>query len=88
MFLAFRICAQPIFSEKGRDVFLWGSAQEVSGQCGGTQYGRGKAKLFLLEEKDLLCLDSFFKTTGFCIRHAGGAGGMRGGFLFVFSTGG
>jgi hypothetical protein len=26
MFLAFRICARSIFSEKGKDIFLWGSA--------------------------------------------------------------
>jgi len=24
MFLAFRICARPIFSEKGKDIFLFG----------------------------------------------------------------
>ena len=31
---------------------------------GEMQFGRGKAKLFLREEKDLLCLGSFFKTAG------------------------
>src|SRR3989344_8550610 len=35
MFLAFRICARPIFSLKGKDIFLWGSALQVFGQCGG-----------------------------------------------------
>jgi len=28
MFLAFLICARPIFFEKGKDIFLWGSAHK------------------------------------------------------------
>jgi len=35
MFLAFLICARPIFSENGKDIFLWGSAFQVFRQCGG-----------------------------------------------------
>src|SRR3989338_7571168 len=41
---AFRICARPIFSEKGKDIFLWGSALRVFGQCGGAKCGLGFAK--------------------------------------------
>jgi hypothetical protein len=47
-------------SKKEKKIFLLGSARVRAG--GGTQCGRGKAKLFLREEKDLLCLGSFFKT--------------------------
>src|SRR3989338_7806433 len=36
MFLAFRICARLISSKKGKDIFLWCSALQVFGQCGGT----------------------------------------------------
>ena len=44
MFLAFLICARPIFSEKGKDIFLWGSALQVFGQSAGLQCGLGFAK--------------------------------------------
>ena len=47
-----------------RTFFFLGSALQVFGQCGGLQCGRGKAKLFLREEKDLLYLGSFFKMAG------------------------
>ena len=60
--------------------FFRGSALQVFGQCGGAKCGRGKAKLFLREEKDLLCLDSFCFWTGFPAAQEG-AGGMRGGFF-------
>jgi len=52
--------------EKERVFFFRGSALQVFGQveCR-MQFGRGKAKLFLREEKDLLCLGSFFRTAGF-----------------------
>ena len=43
--------------------FFRGSALQVFGQVA-EQCGRGKAKLFLREEKDLLCLGSFFRTAG------------------------
>ena len=40
-----------------RVFFFRGSAQEVSGQCVGLQYGLGKAKIFFSGEKDFsLCL--------------------------------
>jgi len=46
------------------------------------QFGRGKAKLFLREEKDLLYLGSFCFRAGFPAAQDG-AGGMRGGFFEV-----
>src|SRR3989338_7829623 len=44
--------------------FFAGLCPQCFGQVVGLQCGRGKAKLFLREEKDLLCLGSFSKTTG------------------------
>ena len=44
MFLAFRICARPIFSENGKDIFLWCSALNASGSIAGLQCGLGFAK--------------------------------------------
>jgi len=47
MFLAFRICARPIFSEKGKDIFLfWVLPSKYSGSVAGLQFGLGFAKLF------------------------------------------
>jgi len=47
MFLAFRICARPIFSEKGKDIFFWCLPVKIFGQVTGLQFGLGKAeKLF------------------------------------------
>jgi len=68
------------FLKKERVFFFRGSALQVFGQCGGVKCGRGKAKLFLREEKDLLCLGSFL--CGDLVSAAQeGAGGMRGGFF-------
>jgi len=45
MFLAFRICARPIFSEKGKDIFLFGVLpSKYSGSVAGLQYGLGKTE--------------------------------------------
>jgi len=45
MFLAFRICARPIFSEKGKDIFLFGVLpSKYSGSVAGLQFGLGFAK--------------------------------------------
>jgi len=45
MFLAFRICARPIFSENGKDIFLFGVLpSKYSGSVAGLQYGLGFAK--------------------------------------------
>jgi len=45
MFLAFRICARPIFSEKGKDIFLFGVLpSKYSGSVAGLQCGLGFAK--------------------------------------------
>src|SRR3989344_2456630 len=44
MFLAFLICVRPIFSEKGKDIFLWCSALQVFGQCGGAKCGTRTAR--------------------------------------------
>jgi len=44
MFLAFQICARPIFSEKGKDIFSFGFCPEYFGQCGGAKCGLGFAK--------------------------------------------
>jgi len=51
MFLAFRICARPIFSENGNDIFLWCSALQVFGQVVGRQFGLGFAKTIFLGER-------------------------------------
>ena len=40
---------------------------KYSGSVAGLQYGLGKAKLFLREEKNLLYLNSFFQNGGFPI---------------------
>jgi hypothetical protein len=45
MFLVFWICARPIFSEKGKDIFLFGVLpSKYSGSVAGLQYGLGKAE--------------------------------------------
>src|ERR1035437_576302 len=45
MFLAFRICARPIFSKNGKDIFLFGVLpSKYSGSVAGLQCGRGFAK--------------------------------------------
>ena len=71
--------------EKGKGVFFRGSTFKVFRQCGGAKCGRGKAKLFLREEKDLLCLDSFL----YWIWHPPRRrvwGGIRDGFFSVFNV--
>jgi len=35
MFLAFRICARPIFAENGKDIFLWVLPSKYSGSVAG-----------------------------------------------------
>src|SRR3989338_8059421 len=79
--LHFRICARRIFSSKikGKQNFSLVFCFERAG--GGTQCGRGKAKLFLRGKKDLLCLGSFSKRPGGLVPPArGGGGGGPGGF--------
>src|SRR3989339_521731 len=45
MFLAFRICARPIFSENGKDIFLfWVLPSKYSGSVAGLKFGLGFAK--------------------------------------------
>ena len=54
MFLAFRICARLIFSKKGKDIFLWGSALQVFGQCGGASIRRiSRAEEIRYEKKSI-----------------------------------
>lgn len=74
--------------KKERVFFFRGSALQVFGQCGVTKCGRGKEKLFLREEKDLLCLGSFSKWQGLCIRRAGGCGRNARRIYFLFLNGG
>src|SRR3989344_7466675 len=52
MFLAFRICARPIISEKGKDIFLWCSALQVFGQCGGASMRTRQSGKHISGEKD------------------------------------
>ena len=50
MFLAFRICARPIFSENGKDIFLFGVLPvKIFGQCGGANADSVLRKLFFGE---------------------------------------
>ena len=51
MFLAFRICTRLIFSEKGKDIFLWGSALQVFGQCGGASIRTRFCENYFLGER-------------------------------------
>jgi len=45
MLLAFRICARPIFSKNGKDIFLFGVLpSKYSGSVAGLQFGLGFAK--------------------------------------------
>ena len=45
MFLAFRICARPVFSENGKGIFLFGVLpSKYSGSVAGLQFGLGFAK--------------------------------------------
>jgi len=68
-----------IFSKKGKGVFLSGFCPPgIRADGVQMQLGRGKAKLFLWEEKDLLCLDSILVWRDFPAQE--GAGGMRGGY--------
>src|SRR3989338_3054811 len=77
MFLAFRICARPIFSKNGKDIFLWGSALNSSGSVAGLQCGLGFAKTIFWG------LD-FRKTSADFPRGGGVWGGIRAGFAFGF----
>src|SRR3972149_10759640 len=53
MFLAFRICTRPIFSENGKDIFLFGVLpSEYSGSVAGLQCGRSFGKTIFLGGKD------------------------------------
>src|SRR3989338_452933 len=55
MFLAFRICARPIFSENGKDIFLFGVLpSKYSGSAWGFNTDSGKRKTV------------FFGGRGFC----------------------
>src|SRR3972149_1056771 len=70
MFLAFRICARPIFSEKGKDIFLFGVLpSKYSGSVAGLQFGLGFAKTIFWGK-------GFRKTLAeFCFLVIGGGGG-------------
>ncbi len=84
MFLAFRICARPIFSEKGKDIFLFGVLpSKYSGSVAGLQFGLGKTeKLFSGERIFRFASANLF--FAFCPRGGGVWGGIRAGLDFVF----
>jgi hypothetical protein len=84
MFLAFRICARPIFSKNGKDIFLFGILpSKYSDSVAGLQFGLGFAKTifwgldFRKTETNL-----FF---AFCPRGGGVWGGIRAGFLIFLA---
>jgi hypothetical protein len=57
--LRFWFCARPIFSEKGKDIFLFGVLpSKYSGSVAGLQFGLGKTEKLFSGEKDFpFCLD-------------------------------
>src|SRR3989339_2177377 len=78
MFLAFRICARPIFSEKGKDIFLFGVLpSKYSGRWRGFNSDSVLRKLFS-GDMDFRKTETnlFF---GFCPRGGGVWGGIRAG---------
>ena len=78
MYLAFWICARPIFSEKGKDIFLFGVLPSKYSGSVGLQYGLGKAKKLIFWGKGLR------KTSADFPRGGGVWGGIRAGFAFGF----
>jgi len=77
-FLAFRVCARPIFSEKGKDIFLFGVLpSKYSGSVAGLQFGLGFAKTIFWGK-------GFGKTSADFPRGGGVWGGIRAGFVFRF----
>ena len=78
MFLAFRICAHPIFSKKERTFFFGVLPSKYSGSVAGLQFGLGKAESIFSGEKD-------FRFTSADFPRGGGVwGGIRAGFGFRF----
>src|SRR3990167_1477596 len=79
MFLAFRICARPIFSENGKDIFLFGVLpSKYSGSAWGFNTDSAKRKSFFLGER-------FFRFASTDFPPAGGVwGGMRAGIPIRF----
>jgi len=81
MFLAFRICARPIFSEKGKDIFLFGVLpSKYSGRWRGFNSDSVLPKLFS-GEKDLA-------KTRLIYRPQKGVWGMNAGGQELYKTGG
>ena len=76
MFLAFRICTRLIFSENGKDIFLFRVLPEkIFGQCGGASIRTRQSGKHIFWGKGFpLCLGSFQNGWDFGIRHAGGCG--------------
>src|SRR3989344_3087028 len=75
MFLAFLICARPIFSLKGKDIFLWGSALQVFGQCGGASIRTRFCEIYFLGKG--------FRKTSADFPRGGGVWGMNAGGLVL-----
>jgi hypothetical protein len=80
MFLAFLICARPVFSLKRKGHFSLGFCpKRYSGSVAGLQFGLGKAESIFSGEKDFRFVSADFPPAG------GVWGGMRAGFgLGVF----
>ena len=77
MFLAFRICARLIFSEKGKGVFLGVLPSKYSGSAWGFNTDSAKRKSVFLGKR-------FFRFASADFPPAGGVwGGMRAGFVSV-----
>ena len=76
MYLAFWIYAHPIFSEKGKDIFLFGVLpSKYSGSLAGLQFGLVKA------EKQFFWGKGIFHFASADFPRGGGVwGGMRAGF--------
>ena len=78
MFLAFRICARPIFSENGKDIFLFGVLpSKYSGSAWGFNTDSAKRKSVFLGERIFRFASTDFPPAG------GVWGGMRAGFQFA-----
>ena len=83
MFLAFRICARPIFSENGKDIFLFGVLpSKYSGRWRSFNSDSVLPKLFS-GDMDFRKTETnlFF---AFCPRGGGVWGGIRAGFGILF----
>jgi len=87
MFLAFWICARLIFSENGKDIFLFGV---LPSKYSGSVAGRNaiwtrQSKTIFAGGKRFALPRLFFQNGGdLAFAAQEGAGGMRGGFVFGF----